>query len=328
METTQKQQTIEEANKEAIRVRLCLLIMNLQVDSKKYQRKFHVSVQRTPIPNIYWSVHPDRVSYLFRQMKIFVGGFYLENKKRISLIFIIPHIPPPVNTCIVPPCRFFPLIYFIYSPTFHKMHDFTLDELSQYFHLPINDVARDLGVCATVLKKICRKNGIKRWPHRKIKSIDKMISTLESVQVSSVEEQERIEDEIRELKMKREFLLKNPNVSYKSVISKNTINSCTSKPQNKLPSTTLSKMDITKVNPMKTSSTTTFSISSSSSSSCRSLLINSQDEVAVRTLFNLSRESEPSEKKDDSQIFVDFLFHLFDKNAEQTSIITPINVIN
>jgi len=29
----------------------------------------------------------------------------------------------------------------------------TFDELSKYFHLPINQVAKELGVCATILKK-------------------------------------------------------------------------------------------------------------------------------------------------------------------------------
>ena len=42
------------------------------------------------------------------------------------------------------------------------------DLLKENFHLPISQVAKDLGVCATVLKKICRKNGIPRWPHRKV----------------------------------------------------------------------------------------------------------------------------------------------------------------
>jgi len=46
------------------------------------------------------------------------------------------------------------------------------EELAPYFHLPINQVSKELGICATVLKKICRKNGIPRWPHRKIKSLD------------------------------------------------------------------------------------------------------------------------------------------------------------
>jgi hypothetical protein len=51
-----------------------------------------------------------------------------------------------------------------------------LETLSKYFHLPINDVAKELGVCATVLKKICRKNGIPRWPHRKVYYLTTFIS--------------------------------------------------------------------------------------------------------------------------------------------------------
>jgi hypothetical protein len=87
-----------------------------------------------------------------------------------------------------------------------------LDTLSKYFHLPINDVAKELGVCATVLKKICRKNGIPRWPHRKIKSLDKMITTLEASVAKNPEDEERIRQEIQTLKNKKMFLMKNPNV--------------------------------------------------------------------------------------------------------------------
>ena len=43
--------------------------------------------------------------------------------------------------------------------------------LQQNFHLPISQVAKDLGVCATVLKKLCRQHGIPRWPHRKVRFI-------------------------------------------------------------------------------------------------------------------------------------------------------------
>lgn len=35
--------------------------------------------------------------------------------------------------------------------------DLNLEELSNYFHLPIALAAKEIGVCATVLKKICRK---------------------------------------------------------------------------------------------------------------------------------------------------------------------------
>lgn len=36
-----------------------------------------------------------------------------------------------------------------------------------------------LGVCTTVLKKICRENGIQRWPQRKLQSINKMMNSIE-----------------------------------------------------------------------------------------------------------------------------------------------------
>lgn len=36
-----------------------------------------------------------------------------------------------------------------------------------------------LGVCTTVLKKICREHGIRRWPQRKLQSINKMMASIE-----------------------------------------------------------------------------------------------------------------------------------------------------
>ncbi|BBN06194.1 protein MpRWP1 [Marchantia polymorpha subsp. ruderalis] len=54
-----------------------------------------------------------------------------------------------------------------------------MSDLAQHFHLPINAAAKELGICPTVLKKICRRNGMRRWPHRKIKSIERIIATLE-----------------------------------------------------------------------------------------------------------------------------------------------------
>lgn len=36
-----------------------------------------------------------------------------------------------------------------------------------------------LGVCTTVIKKICRENGVRRWPQRKLKSIDKIMGSIE-----------------------------------------------------------------------------------------------------------------------------------------------------
>ena len=49
-----------------------------------------------------------------------------------------------------------------------------MSELQVVFHLPMAEAALKLGVCSTVLKKICRRNGISRWPYRLIRKIDKV----------------------------------------------------------------------------------------------------------------------------------------------------------
>ncbi|KAK9093564.1 hypothetical protein Syun_028475 [Stephania yunnanensis] len=53
----------------------------------------------------------------------------------------------------------------------------TLDDISKHFSVPIADAATFLGVCTSVLKRICRENGIVRWPYRKFlagKSIEEI----------------------------------------------------------------------------------------------------------------------------------------------------------
>lgn len=46
----------------------------------------------------------------------------------------------------------------------------TLKDLRNYFNLPIEEAARRLRLCPTVVKKICRKYGLNRWPYRKVSS--------------------------------------------------------------------------------------------------------------------------------------------------------------
>jgi len=55
----------------------------------------------------------------------------------------------------------------------------TKEFLARYFHMPISQAAKELGVCTTMLKKMCRKSGVARWPFRKIHSLDRMIASLD-----------------------------------------------------------------------------------------------------------------------------------------------------
>jgi hypothetical protein len=48
----------------------------------------------------------------------------------------------------------------------------------QTFHLTLKAAAKKLGIGVTLLKKVCRKHKIKRWPYRVITSLDRMIERL------------------------------------------------------------------------------------------------------------------------------------------------------
>nr|BAN21749.1 minus dominance protein [Gonium viridistellatum] len=50
--------------------------------------------------------------------------------------------------------------------------DLTSADLSSYFHLPIKEASKSLGISTTYLKRICRQLGIPRWPYRKVASLD------------------------------------------------------------------------------------------------------------------------------------------------------------
>ena len=58
--------------------------------------------------------------------------------------------------------------------------EITQEELSSCFHLPSEAACRKLGIGLTVLKRQCRRFGIKRWPFRKMKSLDRLITNVQA----------------------------------------------------------------------------------------------------------------------------------------------------
>ena len=97
--------------------------------------------------------------------------------------------------------------------------ELSLSDLSKYYHLPAIHAAPLLGICISSLKRICRKKGLERWPYRKVSALDTMIHTLEEYTT----EPEAV-TELEKLQQKREYLLKNPNVSITDLVSKSYTN--------------------------------------------------------------------------------------------------------
>eukprot|EP01041_Mallomonas_annulata_P003591 gene3591-7135_t len=89
-----------------------------------------------------------------------------------------------------------------------------VDDLRKFFHLPILQVAKQLGICTTLLKRICRCNNIKKWPYRQIRSITKSIQSLQMAALNqSLQERERgrFLEQIQYLQYSLDALIEDPS---------------------------------------------------------------------------------------------------------------------
>lgn len=90
-----------------------------------------------------------------------------------------------------------------------------IDDLRSYFHLPIVEVAKQLGICTTLLKRVCRTNKIKKWPYRQIRSIAKSIQSLEMASMNGLlaeVERDKSQEQITFLKRSLEALIDDPSI--------------------------------------------------------------------------------------------------------------------
>ncbi|OQS01885.1 hypothetical protein THRCLA_05673 [Thraustotheca clavata] len=94
-----------------------------------------------------------------------------------------------------------------------NVKDITLNELRPHFNKPMAAVAQEMGVCITLMKKICRKNGLTRWPHRRIRSLVNRITSLQAVAESIVDKPEkmRFHQHIASLRRELSDVIQNPN---------------------------------------------------------------------------------------------------------------------
>lgn len=93
-----------------------------------------------------------------------------------------------------------------------NVKDLTLNELRPHFNKPMAVVAKELGVCITLMKKICRRNGLIRWPHRRIRSLVNRITSLQVIAGNSTgAEKKRFQSQIVALREELSAVIQNPN---------------------------------------------------------------------------------------------------------------------
>jgi hypothetical protein len=79
--------------------------------------------------------------------------------------------------------------------------------------MPISEVARHFGMCTTLIKQVCRRMNIKRWPHRQIRKIDDCIHSLQVAMQNADTDAERqlFKGQINSLKIMRKSVVDDPS---------------------------------------------------------------------------------------------------------------------
>jgi len=76
--------------------------------------------------------------------------------------------------------------------------------LEEKYDRPLVQAAKEFGISTTVFKTVCRKNGILRWPHRQIRSINRTIQALKNQATRNQGGQTSIiQDDISDLETKK-----------------------------------------------------------------------------------------------------------------------------
>ncbi|TMW57602.1 hypothetical protein Poli38472_003527 [Pythium oligandrum] len=91
--------------------------------------------------------------------------------------------------------------------------ELTLEELRVHFGKPIVEVAKEFGICTTFLKKICRRCGIKRWPHRQIRSLTRTVEMLRQAEANATTALEKMKyaNQIAHVEAKKRAVMEDPD---------------------------------------------------------------------------------------------------------------------
>nr|GME04307.1 protein RKD1-like [Ipomoea batatas] len=86
----------------------------------------------------------------------------------------------------------------------------SLDTISPLFHLPASQAAKELNVSEDKLTKMCKKLGVKRWPYRKLHSLDNLLENLQHL--SKLKTYIVGKERVIELQEEKKRILKDPNI--------------------------------------------------------------------------------------------------------------------
>ncbi|GLD96596.1 hypothetical protein PINS_up005279 [Pythium insidiosum] len=96
-----------------------------------------------------------------------------------------------------------------WRPIANASQNITFEMLRDHFSKPLKDAANHFGVCTTLLKKICRKNGIQSWPYRQIVGLRKSIASMEQqVQYFDGDQKRQYAEQLRKLQVKLESYIR------------------------------------------------------------------------------------------------------------------------
>jgi len=94
--------------------------------------------------------------------------------------------------------------------------EYTLEDFKPYFHIPLKEAGKQLGMSLSQIKDRCRKIDLLNWPFRKLEKLQKSISALEEqCQKRCIDESRKRQcthsGKIAELKVLMQEVIDNPN---------------------------------------------------------------------------------------------------------------------
>ncbi|KAE9282648.1 hypothetical protein PF008_g27597 [Phytophthora fragariae] len=151
-------------------------------------------------PPVSLRVSTRRTTTTTRWSPSIAGG--RERASRLSRSQRLRNAAASPSSAVTPPAR----------PISNTTRNITFDMLQPHFERPLQQAADSFGVCTTLLKKICRRNGISNWPYRKICGLRKSIASMaKQVNYFDGEQKRAYADQLEKLERELQSFLRTGN---------------------------------------------------------------------------------------------------------------------